>query len=76
MKMNQKRGLPSAAKAYCIGIIRGLWMYEKKSTSDFAGWVEDALGEYVETVIDEWKKGNPPGEDIAEVMSIAKESRS
>ena len=76
MKKNQKRALPAAAKAYCIGIIRGLWMYEEDSTSDFAGWVEDAPGEYVDTVIDEWKKGNPPSEDIAEVMSIAKGDRA
>ena len=74
--MNQKHTLPAAAKAYCIGIIRGLWMYEEDSTSDFADWVEDAPDQYVETVIDEWKKGNPSSEDIAEVMSIAKRDRS
>ena len=71
-EMNQKHTLPAAAKAYCIGIIRGLWMYKEESTSDFADWVEDAPDQYVDTVIDEWKKGNPPSEDIAEVMSIAK----
>jgi len=76
MKKNQKRSLPTAAKAYCIGIIRGLWMYEEDSTSDFAGLVEDAPSEYVDTVIDEWKKGNPPSEDIAELMSIAKRDLS
>ena len=47
-------------------------MYKEESTSDFADWVEDAPDQYVDTVIDEWKKGNPPSEDIAEVMSIAK----
>jgi hypothetical protein len=71
MKKNQKRSLPAVAKAHCIGIIKGIWRYDKESTSDFAGWVEDAPGEYVDTVIDEWKKGNPTSEDIAEVMSIA-----
>ena len=76
MKMNQKRTLPAAAKAYCIGIIRGLLKYEKDSTSDFADWVEDAPDQYVETVIKEWKKGNPPREDIADVMRIAKGDRS
>jgi hypothetical protein len=73
MKKNQKRGLTAAAKANCIGIVRGLWKYEKGSFSDFAGWVEDAPGEYVDTVVEEWKKGNPSSEDIAEVMSIARE---
>jgi hypothetical protein len=71
MKKNQKRALPATAKAHCIGIIRGLWRYDEESISDFAGWVEDAPGEYVDTVIEEWKKGNPANEDIDEVMSIA-----
>ena len=76
MKKNQKCALPAAAKAYCIGIIRGLWMYKEDSTSDFADWLEDAPDQCVDTVIDEWKKGNPPKKDITEVMSIAKGDRS
>ena len=71
MKKNQERGLSAAAKAHCIGIIRGLRRYEEGSSSDLADWVEDAPGEYIETVVDEWKKGNPASGDIAEVMSIA-----
>jgi hypothetical protein len=76
MKRNLKRGLPAAAKAHCIGIVRGLLKYEKASSSDFSAWVEDAPGEYVDTVIKEWKKGNPSSEDIAEVMSIASSDQS
>ena len=76
MKKNQQRALPVLAKTYCIGIIKGLMMYEKESSSDFADWVTDAPGEYVDTVIKEWKKGDPSNEDIAEVMSIAKGGQS
>ena len=72
MKKNQKRGLTAAAKAYCIGIIKGLLEYDKGSSSDLADWLEDAPGEYVDTVVDEWKKGKPTSEDIAEVMSVAR----
>jgi len=72
MKKNQKRALPAAAKAYCLGIIKGLWMYEKRSSSDLADWVTDAPGEYIDTVVEEWKKGNPSSEDISEVMIIAR----
>jgi hypothetical protein len=76
MKRNQERGLLAAGKAHCIGIIKGLWMYEAGSSSDFSGWVVDAPGEYVGTVVDEWKKGNPPSEDIAEIMDIARGART
>ena len=76
MKKSRKRALPTAAKAYCVGIIKGLLMYEESSSSDFAGWIEDAPGEYVDTIIKEWKKGNPSDEDIDEVMNIAYGERS
>jgi hypothetical protein len=76
MRKNQERGLSDAAKAYCIGIVKGLWQYDRESSSDFSEWVEDAPGEYVHTVIDEWKKGNPSSEAIAEVLSIARGDES
>jgi len=75
MKKNQKRSLPAAAKTYCVGIVKGLLKYEKESSSDFADWVMDAPGEYISRVVDEWKEGNPPGEDIDEVMTIVEELR-
>ena len=70
MKKNQKRGLPVAAKNYCIGIIKGLRYYEQESLSELADWLTDAPGEYIHTVVKEWKKGNPSDEDIAEIMSV------
>jgi hypothetical protein len=76
MKKAQKLALPAAAKAHCIGIIRGLWKFEEEATTDFAGWAEDAPEEYVDAVVKEWKKGKPGKKDIAEVMSIAKEDRA
>ena len=76
MKKNQQRKLPAVAKSHCIGIIKGLWSYEKDSISDFKDWVTDAPGEYVYTVIDEWKKGSPSDDDIAEIMSFVKGGKS
>jgi hypothetical protein len=73
MKKNQQRSLPVAAKAYCVGIIKGLVKYEEESSSEFKDWVTDAPGEYIDTVIDEWKKGNPNGDDVAEVTSFVKD---
>ena len=75
MKKNQQRALPAVAKAYCVGIIKGLRAYEEGSSSDFSGWVTDAPGEYIHTVVDEWKKGNPSSEDTSEVMNIVKGGR-
>jgi len=70
MVKNRDRALPAVAKEYCIGIIKGLLMFEKGSTSDLKGWLQDAPGEYIDTVVEEWAKGHPGSEDIAEVMRV------
>jgi len=72
MAKNHKRALPAVAKTYCIGIIKGLQMYGEGSCSDLSDWLQDAPGEYIDTVIDEWKKGNPGSDDIADVMNVVK----
>jgi len=63
MNKSWRRGLPAVAKTYCIGIIKGLWQYEKESISDFTDWVTDAPGEYVGTVVKEWKKTCNPSDE-------------
>ena len=73
MEINQKRGLPSEAKKYCIGIIKGLWKYEEKSHSEFKDWITDIPIDHISTVVEEYKEGNPSDEDIAEVMDIVDE---
>ena len=77
MKKSQQRAMPHAAKAQCIGIIKGLWKYEEESSSDIKDWMVDAPGEYIETVVEEWEKGNPDTSDTdkAEVMCAAKKDR-
>jgi len=74
MKRNQERALPAVAKAHCIGIIKGLQRYEGESISELSDWLVDAPGEFIDTVVMEWKKGNPSEEDIEEVMGIARGS--
>ena len=72
MKKSQQRALPATAKAYCVGIIKGLWQYKNESISDLKDWLEDAPGEYIDSVVEEWKKGSPSNDDIAEVVNVAK----
>jgi hypothetical protein len=76
MKSNQQRALPAAAKFYCTGIIKGLWKFEEESNSDFKDWVTDAAGDYISTVLAEWKKGKPSDDEVDEVMGIVKEGLS
>jgi len=74
--INWERGLPAAAKACCIGIVKGLQMYDEDPDSEFGGWVEDVTGEFINSVVKEWKNGNPSSDDIAEIMMIVGGDRS
>ena len=75
MRKSQKRALPAVAKAYCIGIVRGLLKYKNESASEILEWVVDAPGEFVDSVVKEWMEGNPSEEDIAEVTDIAEDAQ-
>jgi len=72
---NLERGLRNAAKACCIGIIKGLQMYDEDPDSEFGGCVEDVPREFIDIVVEEWKKGNPENEDIADVMNVVEGGR-
>lgn len=63
----QKMGLTKAAKYYCIGIIKGILKYDKTSVSEFKDWAVDIPYVYIETVFEEWMKGNPSQCEITEV---------
>ena len=65
------RNQPNAAKVHCIGIIKGLRKFDEDSISDFKDWVVDAPSDYVSSVVDAWKKGNPSENDISDVMLFA-----
>jgi hypothetical protein len=67
MKLSQKRGWLDDAKAYCIGIIRGIKRYKNESRSIINDWLPDAQSDYYAYIIGEYMDGNPSEEDIAEV---------
>ena len=70
MKNYQKIGLNEDAKNYCIGIIMGISKYSEESNSQFLDWAADVPSEYMNTVIDEWKKGNPFADEAKEIEEL------
>ena len=49
LKMHQE------AKLYCMGILKGIYQYEKDSGSEFKDWATDVPGETFGYILDEWK---------------------
>ena len=47
---------------------------DEDSCSDFKDWAQDAPYEFVSTAVDEWRKGNPSDDDIADVLSIIEDN--
>ena len=68
----QKLSMPAGAKNCCMGILKGIYKFEKKSTSEYKDWAVDAPSEIFIRVLDEWKEGQNSPEDIAEVEEYAK----
>ena len=51
------------AKLYCMGILTGLWKYEKHG-NEFSDWVPDAPRESANGIFEKWMS-HAPEEDIA-----------
>jgi hypothetical protein len=52
----------------CQGILKGLYDFDKESSSEFKEWAVDAPSEYVGTVLNDWKKlfgQRPPADRMA-----------
>lgn len=72
LKRYLKLSMYAEAKNYCLGILKGLYMFENKSTTEFADWAVDAPSENFESVLDEWKKWQKNPKDVAEVEEYIK----
>jgi hypothetical protein len=57
MKKYQRLSMFVEAKNYCMGILNGIYKFEKESISEYKDWAADAPAECSEWVLDEWKKG-------------------
>lgn len=53
------------AKKHCLGILEGIYKFEKESTSEYKDWAVDAPREYFGCVLKEWKSGQSSPEDVA-----------
>ena len=50
------------ALQFCQGVLRGIYLFEEESDSDYKEWAPDCSGIYFEDVLDQWKKADPGSE--------------
>jgi len=51
--------LPTQEATCCMGIILGLYRWERESESEFRQWSEDIPAECAGPLLDQWRKRNP-----------------
>lgn len=74
LKKYQELSMHAEAKNCCLGILKGIYQFEKKSTSEYKNWAVDAPREYFGWVLSEWKKGQRDAKDIIDVESSIKKN--
>lgn len=60
-------GMSQEAKSYCMGVLKGIYMYEHDSNSEFKDWATDIPGECFRDLLDKWKKRSKKKSDIKEM---------
>jgi DNA phosphorothioation-dependent restriction protein DptG len=60
-------GLSQEAKLYCMGVLKGIYMYEHDSKSEFKDWATDIPGECFHYLLYEWEKRSKKKSDIKEM---------
>jgi hypothetical protein len=65
-------GLNEEAKLFCMSVLKGLYMYDHDSDSEFRNWATDIPGELFSTLLDEWKKRLRNKLDIKEMDAFIK----
>ena len=74
LKKYQNLSMHNEAKKYCIGILKGIYQFEKESKSEYKVWAEDAPGEYFGQVLSGWKEGCKNSKDIEEMEEFVKKN--
>jgi hypothetical protein len=52
-------GMPEQEALYCIGVIIGLYRYDRQSKTGFREWSEDIAGDCAGCLLHEWRQRNP-----------------
>ena len=50
------RSMIAQAKLYCMGILKGIYLFEKDSTSEYKDWAVDAPEDFFSRILKDWKE--------------------
>jgi hypothetical protein len=73
LKKYHKLGMNTEANRLCMGLLLGLYEFERDSTSEFKNWAPEASSEFAWEVVEVWKTGSPSRADIATIRAFVEE---
>lgn len=73
LKKYHKLGMNTEANRMCMGLLLGLYEFERESTSEFKNWAPDASSVFAWEAVDVWKAGPPNRADVAAVKTFIKD---
>ncbi len=71
MNKYKKLSMLEEAQLTCQGVLKGIYNFDKKSSTEYKEWAVDAPGEYFGLILDDWKKlfeGQPPLSGMREFL--------
>ncbi len=63
----QKLRMDGEAKFQCMGILKGIYKFEKEATTEFQDWAVDDPHENFIRVFKEWRKGNKDPKNLEDM---------
>jgi len=51
-----KIGLENESISYCMGLLKGIYLYSNESSSEFKDWAADIPEEFFRQILEEWEK--------------------
>jgi len=72
LKKYQGLEMDEEAKKCCMGILKGIYKFEKESKNEFKDWATDALGDNLKRVFGKWKEHCTNQNDIKEIKYFIK----
>jgi hypothetical protein len=67
-------GMPDQEATYCMGVLSGIYRYERDSQSEFKAWCVDIPNERARLLLDKWQKRNIATAAINTVHKFIRES--
>lgn len=65
-------GMAQEAKLYCMGVLKGIYMYKTDSNSEFKDWATDIPGECFRSLLGKWKEKTKKKSDLQEMNEFLK----